>query len=168
MTIDLAGDLLLAILLLTTTTWCILLSRRLKQLRVDRGDVATFVAAVEAAAGRAEAAIAGIREAATEAQRSLGQQREAVDARMAELARLTESGAQMSRRLEVMMHRGAKALAEHQLRRDQGRVGAMARLAGGDPATFTQEQQESSSEEEPRSAPRRPMADLLKALEAMR
>lgn len=168
MTIDLAGDLMLAALLVMTTTWCILLSRRLKQLRVDRGDVATFVAAVEAAAGRAEAAIAGIREAASEAQRSLGQQRDAIDARMAELARLTEAGAQMSRRLEVMMHRGAKALAEHQLRRDQGRAGAAVRSSVDEIASSASNQRESGREDEPRAGARRPMADLLKALEAMR
>lgn len=116
MTLELASDLVLAGLLLLAAVWCGLLSRRLRQLRLDRGETEAFVAAVEAASARAEAAIAGIREAAREAQATLVQHREQIEARAADLARLAEGGLQMARRLELVLDRGARTLAEQQLR----------------------------------------------------
>jgi hypothetical protein len=124
MTIDLAGDLLLASLLLLTITWCVLLARRLRRLKVERGDIAEFVAAIDGATQRAEAAIAGMRETARETQLMLSQQREATEARMTELTRLAEGGAQLARRLETVLHRGSRSLVDVQGGRDPSRPAA--------------------------------------------
>ena len=74
--IELAANLLVAFLLVLTTSWCVLLYRRLGRLRVERSDIEAFVTAIDAASRRAEAAIAGIRDSALEAQRALGGQQE--------------------------------------------------------------------------------------------
>jgi hypothetical protein len=155
--IDLAADLLIAFLLALTTTWCILLYRRLDRLRVERGDIEAFVTAIDAASGRAEAAIAGIRESALEAQRVLGGQKEATQQRSAELNRLVDSAGRMARRVEAALHQGARNMA------DASRVG-LARE--GAPAV-------ADSVPPNRAAPSRPEApkidsELLRALEALR
>jgi Domain of unknown function (DUF6468) len=124
MTIDLVGDLLLASLLLLTITWCVLLARRLRRLKVERGDIAEFLAAIDGATQRAEAAIAGMRETARETQLMLSQQREATEARMTELTRLAEGGAQLARRLETVLHRGSRSLADLQNGRESLRPAA--------------------------------------------
>ena len=41
--IDLAANLLVAFLLVLTTSWCVLLYRRLGRLRVERRDIEAFV-----------------------------------------------------------------------------------------------------------------------------
>ena len=108
------SEFLLCILLVLTTFWCILLTKRLSQLRVDRGDVAMFVEAVEVAAARAESATAGIRTAAAEAQTGLERQRATIEARIAELTRLTEESTQSARRLDMILHRFSKIRIEYQ------------------------------------------------------
>lgn len=171
MTLNFLGDLGVAALLLLTTLWCMLLSRRLRQLRVDRGDVAAFVAAVEAAAARAEGAIAGIREAAAQAQSGLSHQRTQIDARVAELARLAEAGAQMARKLDAVLQRGARTLAEQQLGRDRA---AVAQPTATATAARRALDGEGAAAGIPRDgghgapAPRRPGADLIRLIEGMR
>ena len=131
--INFLGDLVLAGLLLLTTGWCVLLSRQLRRLRLDRRDIETLVAAIDVAAGRAETAVSGIRETAKEAQSTLSRHRELIDARVAELARLAEGGAHMARRLETVVERGARTLAELQHSPERGRAASFTR--GGSPAT---------------------------------
>ena len=53
--IELAANLLVAFLLVLTTSWCALLYRRLDRLRVERSDIEAFLAAVDGAVRRAEA-----------------------------------------------------------------------------------------------------------------
>jgi hypothetical protein len=106
---ELAANLLVAFLLALTTTWCVLLYRRLDRLRVERRDIEAFVAAIDAATQRAESATAGIRATAHEAQQALRDGDELVKQRAAELARLVESGGRMARRLEAAVHQGARA-----------------------------------------------------------
>jgi hypothetical protein len=125
--INFLGDLVLAGLLLLTTGWCVLLSRQLRRLRMDRRDIETLVAAIDVAAGRAETAVSGIRETAKEAQLTLSRQRELIDARVAELARLAEGGAHMARRLETVVQRGARTLAELQHSPECGRAASSTR-----------------------------------------
>jgi hypothetical protein len=98
---ELAANLLVAFLLALTTTWCVLLYRRLARLRIERRDIEEFVAAIDAATQRAESATAGIRATAHEAQQTLRDGDELVKRRAAELARLVESGARVARRLEA-------------------------------------------------------------------
>ena len=69
--VEVAANLLVAFLLVLTTTWCVLLYRRLDRLRVERRDIESFVAAIDAATQRAETAIAGLRVAAGEAHQAL-------------------------------------------------------------------------------------------------
>jgi ABC-type transporter Mla subunit MlaD len=106
---ELAANLLVAFLLALTTTWCVLLYRRLAQLRIERRDIEEFVAAIDAATQRAESATAGIRATAHEAQQALRDGDELVKQRAAELARLVEIGGRMARRIEAAVHEGARA-----------------------------------------------------------
>lgn len=62
--LELAIDMASTVLLAATSMSCLVLHRRLRHLRTDRGDIEAFVRMLDAATQRAEAAIAGIREAA--------------------------------------------------------------------------------------------------------
>ena len=117
--IELAANLLVAFLLVLTTSWCVLLYRRLGRLRVERSDIEAFVTAIDAAARRAEQAIAGIRETAAETQRVLDAEQQQAQQRAAELARLLESATRMARRIESAIHQGARAMAEEGLARER-------------------------------------------------
>jgi hypothetical protein len=169
--INFLGDLILAGLLLLTTGWCVLLSRQLRRLRLDRRDIETLVAAINVAAGRAETAVSGIRETAMEAQATLSRQRELIDARVAELARLAEGGAHMARRLETVVQRGARTLAELQHSPERGRAASPTR--GSSPATVGRAPEAALAVE---SAPGNATSgrvgscgdDLLRALEGLR
>ena len=164
---ELIGEAILCILLALTTLWCILLTRRLGQLRVDRGDVAVFVEAVEAAASRAESATAGIRAAAAEAQAGLDRQRASIETRIAELGRLNEAATQSARRLEVMLHRTAKIVAEQQSLVEAGRASAAAERSRSDREPFARAAEAGMGQSEARASSWS-AADLVKALEAMR
>ncbi len=122
MTVELVGDLSVAVLLVLTLVWCVLLLRKLRHINLDRRDIADLIAGIDAATRRAETAMAGIREAAREAQLVLSKEREQADARAKELARLAEGGTQLARRMEHVLQGGARALAELQLARDPGRA----------------------------------------------
>ena len=80
--IELAADLLVAFLLVLTTSWCVLLYRRLDRLRVERSDIETFLGAVDGAVRRAEQAVAGIRDGAAEAQRLLAAEQDQAQQRV--------------------------------------------------------------------------------------
>ncbi len=124
MTLEQAGDLSLAVLLLLTLVWCILLLRKLRRINLDRRDVADLITGIDAATRRAETAVVGIRDAAREAQLMLSKDREQIDARATELVRLADGGSQIARRLENVLQGGARALAELQVAREQpGRPG---------------------------------------------
>ena len=157
--IGLAADLVLAVLLVLTTGWCVLLYRRLERLRVERSDVEQFIAAVDGAVRRAEQAVAGIRDGAADAQRLLAAEEEQAQKRAAELARLVESAGRMARRVEAAIHQGARAMAEDSLERERGKR----------PAEPVAARVESPVEARPRTGGRpRLNAELLKVLEALR
>jgi hypothetical protein len=106
------ADLALAALLAANAVWCALLHRRLRRLgTAERGELEAFVAALGAASGRAESAIAGLREAALEAEARLREQGDSARQRGGELARLVESGSRLARRLEADLGHGARGLA---------------------------------------------------------
>jgi Domain of unknown function (DUF6468) len=160
--IELAANLLVAFLLVLTTSWCVLLYRRLDRLRVERSDVESFLAAVDGAVRRAEQAVAGIRDGAGEAQRLLAAEQGQAQQRAAELARLVDSAGRMARRVETAIHQGARAMAEDSLERDRGGQRSV-RDDGARPAG-------ASDGREVRERPARPRidAELLKALESLR
>jgi hypothetical protein len=106
------ADLALAALLAANAVWCALLHRRLRRLgTAERGELEAFVAALGAASGRAESAIAGLREAALEAEARLREQGDSARQRGGELARLVESGSRLARRLEADLGHGVRGLA---------------------------------------------------------
>ena len=104
-------DLIVAGLLVLTSCWCALLYRRLQRLRVERSEIENFLAAVDGASRRAEQAIAGIRDSAAETQRKLGAERETIEQRVVELTRLIESAGRVARRVEGLIHEGARTMA---------------------------------------------------------
>jgi Domain of unknown function (DUF6468) len=160
--IELVANLLVAFLLVLTTSWCVLLYRRLDRLQVERSDVESFLAAVDGAVRRAEQAVAGIRDGAGEAQRLLATEQGEAQQRAAELARLVDSAGRMARRVETAIHRGARAMAEDSLERER----ATSRNPRDDGARAA----DAGSAGDARERVGRPRidAELLKALEALR
>jgi septal ring factor EnvC (AmiA/AmiB activator) len=161
--IDLAANLLVAFLLVLTTSWCVLLYRRLGLLRVERRDIEAFVTAIDVAARRAEQAISGIRETAAETQRALDAEQQQAQQRAGELARLLDSATRMARRIESAVHQGARAMAEEGLARERS-------AERNDPAATSKRGAPAAGGEEPATRSGRPRidAELLKALEALR
>ena len=168
MTLELASNLSLAVLLLLTLVWCVLLLRKLRHINLDRRDIADLIAGIDAATRRAEAAIGGIREAAREAQLALGKECQQVEARAADLARLAEGGGQMVRRLEHALQGGARAMAELQAAREPSR--AAGRSAGASPAArqVVAGNSRSSSTLPGERLSRQADSTLLRALEGLR
>lgn len=156
--VELGANLLVSFLLALTTVWCVLLYRRLSRLRIERRDIEAFVAAVDAATQRAEAAIGGIRDAAADAQRMLAGQQELAQQRAAELTRLADNAGRMARRIEAALHQGARTMAESAVARERPEP---VPAASADTAT-------AQRRAEPRSAPPKIDPELLRALEALR
>ncbi len=71
-------ELLVAVLLAVTIAYCILVNRKLVQLRSDQSELKTIVRELHVATNQAEHAIAGLRQGAQNADRSLAQQIERV------------------------------------------------------------------------------------------
>ncbi len=128
--INLLADLLVAFLLVLTSTWCALLYRRLHRLKVERSDIEAFLSAVDGAVRKAELAIAGIRDGAAEAQRRLATDQAALEQKTAELSRLLESAGRMARRVEGAVHQGARTLAEQAVQRDRATARGVSSEAG--------------------------------------
>lgn len=117
--INLLADLLVAFLLVLTSTWCALLYRRLHRLKVERSDIEIFLGAVDGAVRKAELAIAGIRDGAAETQRRLAADQAALEQKSTELSRLLENAGRMARRVEGAVHQGARTLAEQAVQRER-------------------------------------------------
>ena len=163
--IELAADLLVAFLLVLTTSWCVLLYRRLDRLRVERSDIETFLAAVDGAVapGRAGGR-RHPRRRRSKRSALLAAEQEQAQQRIAELTRLVDSAGRMARRVETRHPSGRQrpwprtassaSAAPH---------GSLADGRRGQPAL-------PSAGDEPRERPARPQidAELLKALEALR
>lgn len=73
-----ALELLVAVLLAVTIGYCVLVNRKLVQLRSDQSELKKIVRDLHAATGQAEQAIAGLRQSAQTAEQSLGGQLEMV------------------------------------------------------------------------------------------
>ncbi len=69
-----AIEALVAVLLAVTIGYCVLVNRKLIQLRSDQSELKVIVHDLHAATGQAEQAIAGLRESAQLADETLGQQ----------------------------------------------------------------------------------------------
>lgn len=88
---------LVALLLLITIGYCVLLNRRLKRLRADEEMLRQTVTELVKATGIAERAIAGLKETAAECDRSLTQKLQQAD--------------RYSRSIDVQIGQGEKILA---------------------------------------------------------
>ena len=102
----------LALLLLTTCGWCVHLDRRLRRLRLERGELMEFLTALNTASARAEAAIAGLRGASATLDKELAGRAEEAARRAADLGRLLEAASRVLRRLEQGVHQGVRSAAE--------------------------------------------------------
>ncbi|MDA7948891.1 MAG: DUF6468 domain-containing protein [Hyphomicrobiaceae bacterium] len=71
-------ELLVAMLLAVTIAYCVLVNRKLVQLRSDQSELKAIVRELHSATNQAEQAIAGLRQGAQNADRSLAQQIERV------------------------------------------------------------------------------------------
>lgn len=76
--LGIAIEALVAVLLAVTIGYCVLVNRKLVQLRSDQSELKTIVRDLHAATGQAEQAIAGLRQGAGIAEESLGRQIEHV------------------------------------------------------------------------------------------
>lgn len=78
LSLGVAIETLVAVLLAVTIGYCVLVNRKLIQLRSDQSELKAIVRDLHAATGQAEQAIAGLRESAHLADESLGRQIERV------------------------------------------------------------------------------------------
>jgi len=100
MTLTLVLDAAIALLLVATIVACVLLHRRLGELRRAKGEFATLVATFAHATTRAEAGVAALREAGATAGRDLDDKLEAARALVDELSFVMEHGSRLAERLE--------------------------------------------------------------------
>lgn len=106
-----ALDVVLLVVMLVVLGWSMLLHAKLRRLRGEDGELDRFVAALDEATARAQAAIDGLREAGTELQAGLARGQEAARRRGEDLERLTDSATRMLRRLEQAIADAARATA---------------------------------------------------------
>lgn len=157
-----ALDLLLVLLLLATTLWCVRVHRRLVALRAGQGEIAAFVEALATATGHAERTVQAMKAAGLEAAAAQEAQEVALRGRREELARTLDGAQRMVRRLEEALGQGARLLAELRAQQD----GAAARHVRPEP------QPPPPAEDPPPASPARPRRrvaeDLLEALQRLR
>lgn len=106
-----ALDVVLLVVMLFVLGWSVLLHAKLRRLRGEDGELDRFVAALDEATARAQAAIEALREAGTELQAGLARGQEAARRRGEDLERLTDSATRMLRRLEQAIADAARATA---------------------------------------------------------
>lgn len=110
--IDLALQAVLAVLLLLTITWCMIVHLRLRRLRTESGEMQAFIAALDAATARAEAAIRLMRDTGREIESAAVEQERRARACRDELNRLMENATRVTRRLAATREQGVARLAE--------------------------------------------------------
>jgi len=94
------GDAIVAVLLVVTISYAVMLNQRLNVLRGDRAKLEALVAGLTVAAQRAEGGIAGLREASEDSGRRLEKQIEEGRKLRDDLHYMLERGAQIADRLE--------------------------------------------------------------------
>lgn len=101
-------DLVVAVLLLATLCYCIMLNRRLAALRDDKGELRELIRGLSAAAQRAESGVASLRNAAEQIGVALQQEIDRARGLRDDLAYLMERGGTLADRLEgaVRQRRG--------------------------------------------------------------
>lgn len=110
--VELALQGLLVVLLLLTITWCIIVHYRLRRLRTDRGELEAFIAALDEATCRAEAAVRQMREANAVGEGAAREQERRARQQTTELARLMDNAVRVVQRLDAAIEHGATRVAE--------------------------------------------------------
>lgn len=119
--LGIAIEALVMVLLAVTIGYCVLVNRKLVQLRSDQSELKVIVRDLHAATMQAEHAIAGLHQSATTAQESLGEQ----------ISRVRHLDGQLSTHIskgEVLL---VKLAAMPQLRQPHASPGSGARAQGG-------------------------------------
>ncbi len=100
--LGIAIEILVAVLLAVTIGYCVLVNRKLVQLRSDQSELKTIVRDLHSATGQAEHAIAGLRQGASIAEESLGRQVESVRGLDAQLSESISKGEALLSKLAAM------------------------------------------------------------------
>ena len=100
--LGIAIEALVAVLLAVTIGYCVLVNRKLVQLRSDQSELKMIVRDLHAATGQAEQAISGVRQGAGIAEESLGRQIEHVRGLDAKLSASIDKGEALLTKLAVM------------------------------------------------------------------
>ena len=155
MMLSLFGDILVAVLLIVTISYAVILNQRLNVLRGDRAKLESLVAGLTVAAQRAESGIAGLRDASEDSGRRLEKQIEEGRKLRDDLHYMLERGSHIADRLEgTIRARRDDVRAEPAERKREPKLDLTPRAAGAAPDGET-----------PRTiAPSRAERDLLRAL----
>jgi hypothetical protein len=100
MMLPLFGDAIVAVLLIVTISYAVMLNQRLNVLRGDRAQLEALVAGLTVAAQRAEAGVAGLKEASEDSGRRLEKEIEEARKLRDDLHYMLERGSQIADRLE--------------------------------------------------------------------
>lgn len=109
---EIALQLALAVLLLLTITWCMIVHHRLRRLHADSGEMRSLIAALDEATDRAEAAVREMREANMAATTAASEQHRRSRQQCEELARLMDNALRLIKRLDAAVQQGATRVAE--------------------------------------------------------
>jgi Domain of unknown function (DUF6468) len=108
--LGLAIELMVAILLVLTIGYCMMLNRRLKLLKADEHALRATISELVAATEIAERAIAGLKLTVKECESGLGERLRSADRFTAELDRSTAAGKELFERLAQMVVAGGGTL----------------------------------------------------------
>lgn len=108
--LGLAIELMVAILLVMTIGYCMMLNRRLKRLKADEQSLRATISELVMATGMAERAIAGLKLTVKECEAGLGERLRSADRFTAELDRSIAAGKDLFERLAQMVVAGGGTL----------------------------------------------------------
>ncbi|MDA1356120.1 MAG: DUF6468 domain-containing protein [Proteobacteria bacterium] len=100
MNFDFLLDIVIVILLVTTIAWCVVLNRRLRDLRKNQSELATLIAELNLATSRAENGITVLKTNAEEAGATLRTSIDQAERLNDDLAYLSERGSRLVERLD--------------------------------------------------------------------
>ena len=124
---------LVAVLLLLTITYCVILNNRLKRLKADEQSLKATIAELITATEIAERAVAGLKTTAHECDDTLGERLRNADQTCAELSRQIKAGDVLIKRLSRIVAAGARASEADPALSGVAPAGAAPAPAGPDP-----------------------------------
>jgi hypothetical protein len=105
-------DILLFLMLATTTVWCVLVHRRLGRVALGQRELADFVGTLSEAARKAELAARELRDSGIETIERAREHEDAARKQSDELNRLLATSARVAQRLETSLSDGLRTLAD--------------------------------------------------------